>query len=277
MDILKAVIVIGGMGLIFGVLLAVAAKIFEVKKDERVPLIVDCLPGANCGGCGFAGCSAYAEAICSGEAKVNLCPVGGPDAAAKIAEIMGVEAEVGERMVAFVACMGTPEVAKERYINNESIDCHTANRLAGGMKGCSYGCLGCGSCAEKCQFGGISIVNGVAVVDKELCTNCGACIAECPRGVIVRVPYSSRAAVFCNSKAPGKEVRVVCDAGCLGCGLCVKNCPKEAIVLEGSLARIDGSKCVGCGICVEKCPKKCIELVNENAQIKVAVEVKKRQ
>ena len=277
MEILIPVIIIGGMGLIFGALLAIAAKIFEVKKDERIPLIVECLPGANCGGCGFAGCSAYAEAICKGEAKTNLCPVGGNAAAEKIAEIMGVEAEKMERMVAFVACMGTPDVAADRYLNDENITCHAANRLAGGMKGCSYGCLGCGSCVEKCQNGGITIVNGVAKVDKELCTNCGSCIAECPRGVIIRVPYSSRAAVFCNSKASGKEVRLVCDAGCLGCGLCAKNCPKEAITIENNLARIDGSKCVGCGICVEKCPKKCIELINKNAKIQAAVEVKKRE
>ena len=277
MNILIPVIVIGGMGLVFGALLAVAAKIFEVKKDERIPLIVECLPGANCGGCGYAGCAAYAEAICNDGAPVSACPVGGSEAAAKIAEIMGVEAEAQERMVAFVACMGTPEVAKNRYVNNEAIDCHSANRLAGGMKGCTYGCLGCGSCVEKCQYGGISIVNGVAVVDKELCTNCGSCIAECPRGVIIRIPYSSRAAVFCNSKASGKEVRLVCDAGCLGCGICAKNCPKQAIAVEDNVARIDGTKCVGCGICVEKCPQKCIELINKNAKIKAAVEVKKRE
>ena len=276
MEILKAVALIGGMGLIFGALLAVAAKIFEVKKDERIPQIIDCLPGANCGGCGYAGCAAYAEAICNGEATVNDCPVGGANAAVKIADIMGVEAEETERMVAFVACMGTPDVAKDRYLNRQDIDCHTANRLAGGMKGCTYGCLGCGSCVSKCQFGGISIKNGVAVVDRNLCTNCGACIEECPRGVIVRIPYSARAAVFCNSKAPGKAVRAVCDVGCMGCGLCAKNCPKEAITIENNVAFIDGSKCVGCGICVEKCPRKCIELINENAQIKAAVEVKKR-
>ncbi len=271
MEILVPVIVIGGMGLIFGALLAVAAKIFEVKKDERIPLIVDCLPGANCGGCGFAGCSAYAEAICAGEAPVNSCPVGGAVAAAKIAGIMGVEAVETERLVAFVACAGTCDVAKDRYINNQAIDCHTANRLAGGMKGCTYGCLGCGSCAEKCEFGGIKIVDGIAVVDRELCTNCGACIAECPRGVIKRIPYSSKVLVFCNSQAHGKEVRAVCDVGCIGCGICAKNCESGAIVVENNLARIDSSKCTGCGMCVEKCPKKIISLIGKAADVKVAV------
>ena len=262
MEIIKAVLIIGGMGLVFGALLAVAAKIFEVKKDERIPLIVDCLPGANCGGCGFAGCAAYADAICKGEAAVNACPVGGTVAAEKIAQIMGVEAGKMEKMVAYVICNGTCDVAKDRYYNPEVDTCHAAHRLAGGMKGCMYGCLGCGSCADVCQFGGISIVNGVARIDRELCTNCGVCMAECPRGLIVRIPYSAKAAVVCASKATGKETRLVCDAGCLGCGICAKNCPENAITVENNLAVIDASKCVGCGVCAEKCPKKCIEILN---------------
>ncbi len=261
MEILLPVVAIGGMGLIFGALLAVAAKIFEVKKDERIPLIVECLPGANCGGCGYAGCSAYAEAICKGEAAVNLCPVGGNAAAEKIADIMGVEAEKMERMVAFVACAGTMDAAVDKYIVNETMDCHTANRLGGGMKGCSFGCLGFGSCVSKCTNNGISIVNGVAVIDRESCVNCGACIAECPRGVITRVPYNSKVLPVCNSKALGKEVRLVCSAGCIGCGICAKNCEEGAIVMENNLPRIDSSKCIGCGVCAEKCPKKILLVV----------------
>ncbi len=267
MEILLPVVAVGGMGLMFGALLAVAAKIFEVKKDERIPLIVDCLPGANCGGCGYAGCAAYAEAICKGEAPVNACPVGGALAAEKIASIMGVEATQDERMVAFVTCAGTHGVAVDRYINNQAIDCHTAHRLGGGMKGCSFGCLGLGSCVEKCQFGGISVEEGIAQVDRELCTNCGACIAECPRGVITRVPYASKAVVACNSKAPGKEVRQVCSVGCIGCGICAKSCEAGAVVVENNLAHIDSSKCTGCGVCAEKCPKKIIYMIGGKAEI----------
>ncbi len=260
MEILLPVAAIGGMGLIFGALLAIAAKVFAVEKDERLPQILEALPGANCGGCGFAGCAAYADAICKGEAGVSCCPVGGNEAASKIAEIMGVEASNEERMVSFVACAGNPDVATNKYINDEEIDCHTAHRLSGGMKGCSFGCLGFGSCVSKCQFDAIRIENGVAVVDKEKCTNCGACIKECPRGVITRVPYDYKVAVVCNSKAPGKETRLVCQVGCLGCGICAKNCPEEAIVMENNLAKIDASKCVGCGICAQKCPKGIIHI-----------------
>lgn len=271
MDILLPIIAIGGMGLIFGVLLSIAAKIFAVEKDERIPRIVDVLPGANCGGCGFAGCSAYAEAVCKGEAGVSGCPVGGHDVAEKIAAIMGVEAQKEEKMVSFVACSGNCEVAPNKFLNNETIDCHTANRLSGGIKGCTFGCLGFGSCVSKCQFDAISIQNGIAVVDHEKCTNCGACIAECPRGVITRVPYRSKAVVVCSSKAPGKETRQVCNVGCIGCGICAKNCESEAITVENNLARINGTKCTGCGVCVEKCPRKIIKLIKTNDGVEVAL------
>lgn len=271
MDILLPIIAIGGMGLIFGALLSIAAKIFAVEKDERIPRIVDVLPGANCGGCGFAGCSAYAEAVCKGEAGVSGCPVGGHDVAEKIAAIMGVEAQKEEKMVSFVACSGNCEVAPNKFLNNETIDCHTANRLSGGIKGCTFGCLGFGSCVSKCQFDAISIQNGIAVVDHEKCTNCGACIAECPRGVITRVPYRSKAVVVCSSKAPGKETRQVCNVGCIGCGICAKNCESEAITVENNLARINGTKCTGCGVCVEKCPRKIIKLIKTNDGVEVAL------
>lgn len=273
MDILLPIIAIGGMGLIFGALLSIAAKIFAVEKDERIPQIVDVLPGANCGGCGFAGCSAYAEAICKGEAGVSGCPVGGHDVADKIAAIMGVEAQKEEKMVSFVACSGNCEVAPNKFLNNETIDCHTANRLSGGIKGCTFGCLGFGTCVSKCQFDAISIQNGIAVVDREKCTNCGMCIAECPRGVITRVPYNSKAVVACSSKASGKETRLVCNVGCIGCGICAKNCESEAIMVENNLARIDGTKCTGCGVCVEKCPRKIIRLVKTDDEVKVALAV----
>lgn len=269
MEILLPVLAIGGMGLIFGALLAIAAKIFAVEKDERIPKVEECLPGANCGGCGFAGCGAAAEAIVKGNAPVNCCPVGGDDAARKIADIMGVVAEKTEKMTAFVMCSGSGDAAKTRYDNNESIDCHTANRLSGGMKECAFGCLGLGSCVEKCKFGGLSIQNGVAVVDREKCTNCGACMAECPRHIIKRVPYSMKAVVACGSKDKGKDTRNACDVGCIGCGICAKNCEAGAISVENNCAVIDYKKCIGCGICAEKCPRDIIKMFNGTPQIQV--------
>ncbi len=272
--ILLPVLAIGGMGLVFGALLAIAAKIFAVEKDERIPQIEKCLPGANCGGCGFAGCSAAAEAIVEGKAPVNCCPVGGSEVAQKIAEIMGVKPEKIERMTAFVMCSGG-DMAKNKYENNQNIDCHTANRLSGGMKMCSFGCLGFGSCVKKCKFGAISVKDGVAVVDREKCTNCGACMAECPRKIIKRVPYSAKTVVACNSKDKGKDTRLACDAGCIGCGICAKNCEAQAITLENNLASINYAKCTGCGVCVEKCPRKIIKMIGKTPEIQVAIKAEK--
>ena len=270
MEILLPVVAIGGLGLIFGIILSVAAKIFAVEKDERIPLVSECLPGANCGGCGYAGCAAAAEAIVKGEAKVNCCPVGGDAVAAKIAEIMGVSAEKSEKMVAFVMCSGGPDVAKNKYDINEKVDCRTANRLSGGMKECAFGCLGFGSCVEKCAFDAISIKDGVAVVDPEKCTNCGACIGECPKKIIKSIPYDTKVVVRCNSKAKGKETRNACQAGCIGCGICAKNCESGAITLENNLASIDKNICTNCGVCMEKCPRKIIKVFRGEPEIQVA-------
>ena len=276
-QILLPIAAVGGMGLIFGALLAIAARIFAVEKDERIPLIVECLPGANCGGCGYAGCSAYAEAVAAGEAKMNCCPVGGAAVAAKIAEIMGVDAdEEQEKMVACVMCSGTKDVAPDRYINDSHIDCHTAARIAGGMKECSFGCLGKGSCVAKCQFDAISIVDGIAVIDRKKCKDCGACILECPRNVIKRVPFDAKVTVKCSSHVPGKKTRLVCKVGCIGCGICVKNCESNAIYLENDCAVIDAAKCTECGVCVEKCPRKIIEMrqPEEEKEISIARKVR---
>ncbi len=275
-QILLPIALVGGMGLIFGGLLAVAARIFAVEKDERIPQITDCLPGANCGGCGYAGCSAYAEAVAKGEAKTNCCPVGGGVAAAKIAEIMGVEVdEEEEKMVACVMCSGTKDVANDRYINESNIDCHMAMRIAGGMKECSFGCLGKGTCAAKCPFGAISIENGVAVIDRKKCKDCGICIAECPRNIIKRVPFDAKVTVKCSSHTPGKNTRAVCKVGCIGCGICVKNCESNAIYLENDCAVIDSSKCTECGVCIEKCHRKIIDLrqMEEQKEISIARKV----
>ncbi len=276
MEILLPVIAIGGLGLIFGIILSVAAKIFAVEKDERVPQIVECLPGANCGGCGYAGCEAAADAIVKGEAKVNCCPVGGDAAAKNIADIMGVSTQKTEKAVAFVMCSGTPSVANNKYDINEELDCHAANRLAGGMKECLYGCLGFGSCVKKCVFDAISVKNGIAVVDPEKCRNCGTCIKECPRGIIKSVPYNTKVSVVCNSKAKGKETRSACEVGCIGCGICAKNCESGAITIGNNLAVVDASKCTNCGVCVEKCPRKIIKPYRSQPEIQMTKEALKQ-
>ncbi len=260
-QILVPVAIIGGMGLLFGILLGIAAKAFAVKTDERVPKILDALPGANCGGCGFAGCNAYANALVEGGVKPNMCPVGGAAVAEKIAEIMGMTTEDKEKTVARVMCAGTPDIARRKYYFDGPRDCHSASLLGGGEKMCPYGCLGFGSCVAVCKFDAIHIVDGVAVVDVDKCVACGACVAECPKGIIKILPASSKYSVTCMSVEKGKTTRADCQVGCIGCGICAKNCPKEAIEVKDNLAVIDPSKCVSCGICASKCPQHAINMM----------------
>lgn len=246
------------MGLLFGSLLAYASKKFAVEVDERIPFITEALPGANCGGCGFAGCAAFAAAVVEGKAPVNGCPVGGAACAAKIAEIMGVKAEASERKIARVLCNGTCDQAKDKFDYYGVTDCVAAAKLGGGQKSCAYGCLGLGTCVKACMFDAIKIENGIAVIDKNKCTACGKCAAACPKNVIELIEESRETWVMCKSKDPGKEVRKVCDTGCIACKICEKACKFDAIHVVDNVAVIDYEKCVNCNQCVIKCPKKII-------------------
>ncbi|MDD5931590.1 MAG: RnfABCDGE type electron transport complex subunit B [Oscillospiraceae bacterium] len=258
MNIVYAVAVLGILGAVFGLLLAVASKVFEVKKDPREEAILSHLAGANCGGCGFPGCAGCAAAILAGNAPVNACAPAGAENAAAIAAIMGQEAPSGERQVAFVRCNGGTN-AKKRFEYIGVKDCISATKVAGSPLECAFGCLGFGSCVAACQFGAMSIgPNGCAVVDPDKCTNCGACMKACPRGLIVPVPASKKVHVQCANKDKGKAAMSVCSNSCIGCGLCQKECKKDAIHVENGVAVIDYEKCVGCKLCTKVCPRDAI-------------------
>ena len=258
MSIIKAILLLGGLGLIFGAILAYASKKFAVEVDEKEEKILAVLPGANCGGCGFPGCGGLAAAIAKGDAPVNGCPDGGAAVAAKVGEIMGVAAGSGEKMVAAVKCKGTCDKAKDKYEHQGIKDCRAAAALIGGPKSCQSGCLGFGTCVSVCKFDAIKIENGVAVVDEDKCVLCGKCIEACPKALIVKKPASKEVFVQCNSHEFGKAVKQNCSAGCIGCGACAKVCPVEAITMDNKLAVVDHEKCIGCKVCVEKCPTKVI-------------------
>lgn len=258
MNIVYAILVLGILGGIFGLILAVASIVFAVKTDPKLPEIIEALPGANCGGCGYAGCSDCASHILSGAAPVNACPVGGAASADKIAAIMGVDAGSSEKMVAFVRCNGGTN-AKKRFEYRGVQDCISATKVAAGPLDCAFGCLGFGSCVDACKFGAMSIgPNGCAVVDPEKCTDCMACAAACPRKLIVSVPAAKKVHVACANKDKGKAAMSVCANSCIGCGLCEKECAKGAIHVDGGLAVIDYSKCVNCKLCTKVCPRDAI-------------------
>jgi electron transport complex protein RnfB len=205
------VIILGALAVLFGIVLAYASKKFAVEENPKVTEVREVLPGANCGGCGFAGCDALAEAVATGKAPITQCSVGGAALAAKLAVIMGVEVGNIERQVARVICSGDKNNAKEKYEYQGIQDCKAAGMLVGGgSKGCRFGCTGLGTCVRECPFDAIHVVNGVAVVDEEKCTACKKCIAVCPKGIIELVPASKKVRVLCKNLDKGKAVMEAC-------------------------------------------------------------------
>ena len=268
-EILIAVGILGGLGLIFGLVLAAASKVFYVETDPRLEKLNECLPGANCGGCGYPGCGGYAEAVLNGEAPIGKCASGGNECAQAMGDIMGIKADAVTRKVALVRCSGDRYFDKQGNMvagskvkaNYEGFkDCLAASKVGGsGPLSCKYGCLGYGSCVKACKYGAIKIVKNVAHVDEDLCVGCMACAAVCPRNLIVPVEPDRNVLIACASMAKGAVTTRSCTAGCIGCGLCKKICPKGAITIENNLARIDYSLCDNCGLCATVCPKKLIK------------------
>ena len=260
LGIVLAAVIVGATGCLLGFFLRISAEKCKVEVDERETAILDVLPGNNCGGCGYAGCSGLAAAIVKGEAPVNGCPVGGNPVAALVGEIMGETVEEGAKKVAFVKCAGTCEVAANDYNYTGVEDCNSMFLVpGGGPKSCNYGCMGYGSCVEACPFDAIHIVDGVAKVDPMACKACGKCVDTCPKKLIELIPYDASHIVQCSSKDKGKDVMSACKVGCIGCKLCEKNCEFDAVHVVDNIAYIDQDKCTGCGVCAEKCPKKIIK------------------
>lgn len=262
-QILIPVIIVAAIGLILGLVLAVAAKVFAVPVNETTEKVRACLPGANCGACGFSGCDGYASAIGEGKTEdLSLCGPGGVAAYAAIAEVMGKTAKDAKKMVAAVLCQGNEKNAQTKLIYRGVDSCKMAAQLYGGPKACTYGCLGFGDCMDQCHYEAIFLCDGVARINPANCRACRACIKVCPKGLIELFPADQlRSVVLCKNKDKGMITRKACIQGCIGCGKCVRTCTHDAIILENNLARVDQSRCVGCGECVGGCPTGAISVI----------------
>ena len=284
MEILIAIAILGGLGLVFGLILAAASKVFYVETDPRLDKLNECLPGANCGGCGYAGCGGYAEAVLNGEAEIGKCASGGNECAQAMAEIMGVKVEAMIRKVALVRCSGYRSIdargkelgAKRKGEYEGFHDCMAASKVGGnGYISCKFGCLGFGNCVKACKYDAISVVDGVAKVDSEKCVGCMSCAAACPRNLIVPVEYDKHVLIACNSHAKGAVTVRGCTQGCIGCSICVKVCPLDAISIDRNLAVIDYTKCDSCGLCATVCPKHLIVDTMAGTPAEIAAAAKK--
>lgn len=277
-SILSAMLVLGGMGLIFGIGLAIASRVFHVDKDARVVLVEEVLPGVNCGACGAPGCSGFAEGVVNKKYDVNGCIPGGEDTAVRIADIMGSKVDSVTPKVAIIRCRGGDANTEKRAFYQGINECKAATLISNGDNGCVYGCLGLGSCVEVCPFDALYMGgNGLPVVYEDKCTGCGKCVEACPRNIIELLPVDKKIFIACVSKAFGKAVKKVCKVGCIGCGLCSKPkiVPNEVITMDGKIPVIHYDKSVNLvkdlEIAVDKCPNDCF--INRDETVRNKVEI----
>lgn len=264
---LIAVIVLGAIGLIAAVVLFAASRKFAVYEDPRIAQVGELLPGANCGGCGFPGCSGMADALVKGADAGSIdglsCPVGGAETMGKVADLLGLAIANSEPMVAVVRCNGTCE-HRQKIVEYAGLrTCAAMNACGAGETACGYGCLGCGDCEAACRFDAIHVneATGIPEVDDEKCTSCGACVKACPRHIIElrkKGPKSRRVFVSCVNKDKGPVAMKACDVSCIGCGKCVRECSFDAISVADNVAYIDFEKCRLCRKCVSVCPRHAI-------------------
>lgn len=259
-----------GMAVVMSYILGWANRTFHVEVDPRIEAVIDALPGANCGGCGYVGCSEYAEAVVYGEAPVNKCNVGGESCAAALADIMGVEVQESWPYRPIVHCGAHYDDRLQHSEYRGEQRCSAANLIAD-VQGCTYGCLGLGDCERACEYDAIHIIAGLATVNYEKCVGCGACAKACPRNIITMIPfkYQQMLAVTCSNKDVAQEVKAVCKVGCIGCRACSRFC--SIFQMDQNLPTIDYDKyCMDymeeLQKAVEKCPRKGIVFLGKPSE-----------
>ena len=251
------------LAMLFAIALAYLGKKLAVSRDERIDRVRDCLSGANCGACGYAGCDGFATALVEGKAELSSCNATSKEKKEEISEILGLT-DTGEATKVVVCCHGGQD-AKDKYDYVGYGDCRSMELLAGGRKQCAWGCLGTGSCVDACQHHAVTVKQkGYSEVSLSKCISCGKCISVCPKKIIKRIPASATYYVACSNHQKGKEVRELCTKGCIACGICVKQCEVGAITIVDNLATIDYTKCINCGKCAAKCPQRCIVSTDAN-------------
>ncbi|MBQ6749260.1 MAG: RnfABCDGE type electron transport complex subunit B [Bacteroidaceae bacterium] len=270
--ILIAVIALAVLGFALALLLYVVSKRFAVKEDPRIGQVLEALPGANCGGCGFPGCGGMAAACVKAADAGSLeglnCPVGGAECMEKIAGILGMEVAAAAPKLAIVRCNGTCEKRPHLRVYDGVKSCRVANTACMGETQCSYGCLGCGDCVAACQFDALHMnpKTGLPEVDAEKCTACGACQKACPRGIMeVRTVSGANKDAFvvtCMNMDKGAEAMKICASSCIACKKCQNACGSDAVHVGNNVAYINPDACVLCGACFEACPRGAIASVS---------------
>lgn len=260
MPILLAFLVMLGISLVTGLLLSVLSHFFAVEENPLKKEIRSHLPGINCGACGYKGCDDYADALASGNVSPSLCVPGAQAVADQIAELLGVESEPFEDVVAYVACNGRCDAITRKAVYEGMNTCKAASMIYAGESACRFGCLGHGDCANACPAKAICLIDGVAVVDTSRCLGCGLCTSVCPKGIISMLAQETMTVVECSNKQKGAEARKACKNACIGCKKCEKTCPNGAITVKNDLAVIDYEKCTNCGTCVSQCPTGCLKV-----------------
>lgn len=260
-NILFAVLAVGVIGALAGLLLTIASTIVAVPVDERTNRLVKVLPGVNCGACGYSSCADYAAALSNGEADVGLCTVEGRIVAEKCAAILEIDTGDVVPKAAVVRCLGICDntFVKMDYTGFES--CAAAAQFYGGINACRFGCIGLGDCARECDYHAIELCNEIAIVDRDICMGCGKCAKVCPKQLIEITQRRQAAQVMCSNRERGAVTRMNCKVGCIGCMKCEQVCPAGAVKIQDFLARVDRDICTGCGICIDECPTGAIQKI----------------